>query len=580
MRTILKDPSFKSAAKQLSTAYLRLLIPPVCLLLSIIALPVMSDELTERCLGYGSLQQERQSDSERSNAIDSCSAAVAAHPNSETLTELLVGLLIRDERTLAAVPHIESLLTGDYSTDTANLVHETCAQLAGAVFTEQSVESLLASDGTIVVGQDTVTLCKLSADLELADPTIGAEARYWGGLAALAATDADRGVSMIGEAAMIGHPMAGEISAYLCDVIDVDDRTTTIREVPVLGRADLLNVAAGSCEAAMSSPPPGRNQGEFVEPLALMLLRYDLSAEAAQLLANAAQSLESPWNERAQRTLLSLCDAVALHPSDPQASGNGVQDHEVVGGQAVNFCAAALQIQPDDPRLTFQYARGLLALGEPDEAAGAFAWSLDQGYSLAANYLSIRTFNAADFAVPEIIGALYNGDNHGMREIEQQYQTVMQAAVGVEANASPFVFRFLSSLVIEFGNLQTYPCGKTYLDGSEQANLQYRAELDQLNQLEIMMDDPFGTIEKVLIESGLAGKIGQAAQTNDLGSVLTSIARTDTEVRHFYEGAANTGAATAKLLAVDYECGTVTKRIIENISDYAANRPMRHSTDG
>ena len=171
----------------------RVLIPLAGLLLVLPAVSIAADDLTEQCLEYGSVQQADPGSADLVNAISRCNAAVEAHPDSNTLNALLARLLIRDNRALAAVPYIETLLADDYSADTADLVHETCAQLAGTALAEQSVESLLASDGSFVPGQDTVTVCGLSAELELFDPTLGAKARYWGGLTALTRTEADRG---------------------------------------------------------------------------------------------------------------------------------------------------------------------------------------------------------------------------------------------------------------------------------------------------------------------------------------------------------------------------------------------------
>lgn len=62
------------------------------------------------------------------------------------------------------------------------------------------------------------------------------------------------------------------------------------------------------------------------------------------------------------------CDRLAAHPEDPDRAAPGVLEADIALDAAVLACAAAVDADPDEPRLRYQYARVLDFADRRDEA--------------------------------------------------------------------------------------------------------------------------------------------------------------------------------------------------------------------
>ena len=416
--------------------------------------------------------------------------------------------LIKAGKLSRAIPYIESGIVRGGDAQLAEVVSQACVDLLSHEFDRYTVEGILSGVGQSAATPTAISYCEMSLSLaEITDPTIAADASYWFGVERLSRSQVNYGVELLASSAFSGQQAASQIAAYLCDVINLDDLNSTIDNVPIFAEpgADIFTAAAHACEAAMSNPPVDRSQGEFVSKYAQILLGFDMSAEAAELLTSVAQSLEDPYRQESLSTVVGLCDAVAAHGQDPVVGALGVTDDEVIAMHAIDFCFAAMQLQPETMRFKFQYARGALIAGDNEQATAYFTEAMNGGYSLAGEYLGVQPFDASRFPLPAIMQAFYDGDDEALKLEESKYITIAQDALGGSSRATPFMFKFLSSLLTSFKASQAYLCGpRTYLRGNEIANLTRRMQRDALNMTGAVMQDPWAAIGGVL-EQGLGG---------------------------------------------------------------------------
>lgn len=84
------------------------------------------------------------------------------------------------------------------------------------------------------------------------------------------------------------------------------------------------------------------------------------------LMQALAVSGSAPQADAADPAL--ACDRLAAHPEDPDRAAPGVLEADIALDAAVRACAAAVDADPDEPRLRYQYARVLDFADRRDEA--------------------------------------------------------------------------------------------------------------------------------------------------------------------------------------------------------------------
>ena len=86
---------------------------------------------------------------------------------------------------------------------------------------------------------------------------------------------------------------------------------------------------------------------------------------------------------------IARCDTLAAHPDDPQkvAGVAGVPDEGLNVERALDACLAAVEADPDEPRLNFQLGRVLRAADRDEDAAGFLAQAAAAGHPGALAYL-------------------------------------------------------------------------------------------------------------------------------------------------------------------------------------------------
>ncbi len=81
---------------------------------------------------------------------------------------------------------------------------------------------------------------------------------------------------------------------------------------------------------------------------------------------------------------LTQCNRLTESRLDPWRSAQGVDDDQINPGMALPACETAIDQQPKDGKLWYQYGRALLVAGETAAAAGAFQRSEQLGYPMGA----------------------------------------------------------------------------------------------------------------------------------------------------------------------------------------------------
>jgi hypothetical protein len=133
-------------------------------------------------------------------------------------------------------------------------------------------------------------------------------------------------------------------------------------------------------------------------------------------------------------TEVSECDSLAASGNDTRRPMGirGLAINEINSARAVPACRAALALHPNDPRLTFQLARALQAVGGPEansEAVRLYNFAADAGHTLAMIDLGdmyrdgrLVMWNDAE-AVHLYRKAADAGDTRGMVELGRMYET-------------------------------------------------------------------------------------------------------------------------------------------------------------
>lgn len=90
------------------------------------------------------------------------------------------------------------------------------------------------------------------------------------------------------------------------------------------------------------------------------------------------------------------CDILASYPGDPYGVAPGITRDAMDKPAALAACQAALQNDPDNPRLNYELARVLAYSGQEQEAAPYREQAIDAGYPMALfmiGYLRIEGYD-------------------------------------------------------------------------------------------------------------------------------------------------------------------------------------------
>jgi tetratricopeptide (TPR) repeat protein len=106
------------------------------------------------------------------------------------------------------------------------------------------------------------------------------------------------------------------------------------------------------------------------------------------------------------------CDALASHPDDPERLVEaGVDDEQLDADAVVEACSKALQADPDDARLHYQLARGLLAQGDANAAMEHLTTAAEAEHGAALAALGSIFLDGLDDIEPDL--------ETGMKLLEQ-----------------------------------------------------------------------------------------------------------------------------------------------------------------
>ena len=143
--------------------------------------------------------------------------------------------------------------------------------------------------------------------------------------------------------------------------------------------------------------------------------RLELATRGITLTAVDYSAYILPEDRQAETGLSNVvtpCDVVASDPDDPQRIFAGTPWGLVNTRLALRECADALAVDPDNPRLLFQFGRILDILGRYDEAVHFYDLAASQDYSAA----SVNT------------GFLHLTGNIGVQSYEEAYKFYWKAA--------------------------------------------------------------------------------------------------------------------------------------------------------
>ena len=103
----------------------------------------------------------------------------------------------------------------------------------------------------------------------------------------------------------------------------------------------------------------------------------------ASLLLALAASGGGEWNPADWSQEVTECDRLIAHPDDPDHLAPGVSQKKADLPRAIDACRAAVEADPDNPRLNYQLARALGYSGRGVEAGPYRAKAVEGGYPQA-----------------------------------------------------------------------------------------------------------------------------------------------------------------------------------------------------
>lgn len=89
---------------------------------------------------------------------------------------------------------------------------------------------------------------------------------------------------------------------------------------------------------------------------------------------------------------VTACDRLAAEPDDPHRVADGASFDAMDPDAAIQACTLAVEYDPENTRLLFQFGRALLAAGADAESAEVLKASAEAGYAAAAGYMGDLLF--------------------------------------------------------------------------------------------------------------------------------------------------------------------------------------------
>ncbi|MCG8548195.1 MAG: tetratricopeptide repeat protein [Alphaproteobacteria bacterium] len=89
---------------------------------------------------------------------------------------------------------------------------------------------------------------------------------------------------------------------------------------------------------------------------------------------------------------VTACDRLAADPADPRRVTEGVAMADFDADSALEACAAAIEYDPNNPRLHFQLGRTLVAMGQEDQALDFLEPAAEVNYPAAEGYIGDMLF--------------------------------------------------------------------------------------------------------------------------------------------------------------------------------------------
>ncbi len=135
-----------------------------------------------------------------------------------------------------------------------------------------------------------------------------------------------------------------------------------------------------------------------------------LFADASELAAlqEYQEALDLEFEKKAQANYAHAavkCDALAAHPSDPEAVAKGVEEDALDAAQATPACEAAVNLDDAPPRLHFQLARSYLGAGRYEEAVDTLFVAAEAGHGGSLAYLADLTLDGIGGVEPDFEAA-------------------------------------------------------------------------------------------------------------------------------------------------------------------------------
>lgn len=122
------------------------------------------------------------------------------------------------------------------------------------------------------------------------------------------------------------------------------------------------------------SEKPQRTSRYSIRQMQTISRRLQFHAALACALLHSVSALASAIDE---------CDTLAAYPSDPDRKAPGRVFEQILLPEALNACKAAVEQEPESPRLIYQYGRVLLASGMQKEGEAWITRSAEKRYPQA-----------------------------------------------------------------------------------------------------------------------------------------------------------------------------------------------------
>ena len=122
-------------------------------------------------------------------------------------------------------------------------------------------------------------------------------------------------------------------------------------------------------------------------PAGILALVALTSVYVGYFIAGSERDIDELEETFSAFDLVSECDLLSAHPSDPERTAEGVSDDEIVPKLAIIACESALEDDPTEPRYAFQLGRAFLSVKREEEARTQLANASAAGYAAANAYL-------------------------------------------------------------------------------------------------------------------------------------------------------------------------------------------------